>query len=271
MSDESEGSEQPDTLNENITEESKGTKPENLTESEVELRENETSTIIEPETEVTLSVKTPPDITWSPIQTRNRRKTLKNYLECDTGELATPEIENKNQNNAEHQTLEFILNSSKASKKKRLDTNRNKFKGIMKTGGNLVIEFSTATFEMVRAGIRNIMDSLKQKSMITIDHKQKTDKENNIMDEFYRVNRRVKGYGFTINLFRTTSKMMVNGRGMKDFMEHILPAISASVKGRKEELDKLDTEPEKALKHTSTMTEAEQCHNTDNPVRLGTN
>ena len=157
MSDESEGSEQPDTLNEDITEESKGTKPENLTESEVELLENETSTIIEPEGEVTLSVETPPDITWSPIQTRNRRKTLKNYLECDTGELATPETENKNQNNAEHQTLEFILNSSKAIKKKRLDTNRNKFKGIMKTGGNLVIEFSTATFEMVRAGIRNII------------------------------------------------------------------------------------------------------------------
>ena len=151
-----------------------------------------------------------------------------------------------------------------------LDTNRNKFKGIMKTGGNLVIEFSTATFEMVRGEIRNIMDSLKQKSMITIDHKQKTDKENNIIDGFYRVNRRVKGYGFTINLFRTASKMMVNGRGMKDFMEHILPAISASVKGRKEELDKLGTELEKALKHTSTMTEAEQCHNTDNPVRLGT-
>ena len=128
MSDESEGSEQPDTLNENVTEESKGTKPENLTESEVGLLENETNTVIEPEAEVALSVETPPDITWSPIQTRNKKKTLKNYLEFDTGELATPEIENKNQNNAEHQTLEFILNSSKAIKKKRLDTNRNKFK-----------------------------------------------------------------------------------------------------------------------------------------------
>ena len=65
--------------------------------------------------------------------------------------------------------------------------------------------------------------------------------------------------------------MMVNERSMKDFMEHILPTNSASVKGRKEELDKLDTELEKALKHASTMTEAEQLHNTDNPVRLGTN
>ena len=36
---------------------------------------------------------------------------------------------------------------------------------------------------------------------------------------------------------------------MKDFMDHILPAISASVNGRKEELDKLDIELEKALKH----------------------
>ena len=264
MSDESEGSEQSDTLNRNIAEESK---PENLPESEVE---NETSTRMEPDTEVTLSVETPPDITWSPIQTRNRRKTLKNYLECDTGEITTLEIENKNQNNTEHQTLESIINSSKAIKKKRLDTNRDKFKGLMKTGGNLVIEFSTATFKMVRAGIKNIMDTLKRKSTITVEHKQKTDKENNIVDEFYRVNRRVKGYGFTINLFRTTSRMMVNGGGMKDFMDHILPAISASVNGRKEELDKLDIELEKALKHTSTMTEAEQSRNTDNPIRLGT-
>ena len=169
-----EGSEQSDTLNRHITEGSKGTKQENLTDSEVE---NETSTIIEPEAEITLSVETPPDITWSPIQTRNRRKTLKNYLECDTGELATLEIENenKNENNTEHQTLEFILNSSTAIKKKRLDTNRDKFKGIMKTGRNLVLEFSTTTFEMVRAGIKNIMDNLKQNSMITVDHEQNTD------------------------------------------------------------------------------------------------
>ena len=48
ISDESEGSEQSDTLNRNIAEESK---PENLPESEVE---NETSTIMEPDTEVTL-------------------------------------------------------------------------------------------------------------------------------------------------------------------------------------------------------------------------
>ena len=41
--------------------------------------------------------------------------------------------------------------------------------------------------------------------------------------------------------------------------------------GKKEELDKLDTELEKALQHTSTMTEAEQHQNTDNPVWLGTN
>ena len=57
---------------------------------------------------------------------------------------------------------------------------------------DLVLEFSTATFKMVRAGIKNIMDSLKQNSMITVDHKQKTDKKSNIIDEFYRVNQREK-------------------------------------------------------------------------------
>ena len=97
------------------------------------------------------------------------------------------------------------------------------------------------------------MDSLKQNAMITVDHKQETDKENNIIDECYRVSRRVKGYGFTINVFRTTSKMMVNGRDMKDFMEHILPAVSASVKGRKEELDKPDSELEKVLQHSRLL------------------
>ena len=228
---------------------------------------------VEPVAEVSLPVETPSDITWSPIQTRNRRKALKNYLECNTGELTTLEIENENENenNTEHQTLEFILNNSRAIKKKRLNTNREKFKGIIKAGGNLVLDFSTETFEMVSTGIKNIMDSLKQNSTMTVDHKQKTDKENNIIDELYRVNRSVKGHGFRINLFRTTSKMMVNGTGMKDFMNHILSAISASVKGRKEELDKLDTELEKALQHTSTMTDAEQRQNTDSPVRLGTN
>ena len=147
----SEGSEQSDTLNRNISEGSKGKSQENLTESEVA---NEASTIIVPEAEVALS-DTPPDITWPPIQTRNRRKTVKNYLECNTDELTTLEIENGNENesNLEHQTLEFILNSSRAIKKKHLDTNRYKFKGIMKAGGNLVFEFSNATFEVVRAGI----------------------------------------------------------------------------------------------------------------------
>ena len=150
------GSEQSDTLNRNV----------------------------EPVAEVSLPVETPSDILWSPIQTRNRRKTLKNYLECNTGELTTLEIENENENenNTEHQTLEFILNNSRAIKKKRLTTNREKFKGIMEAGGNLVLEFSTATFEMVRTGIKNIIDSLKQNSTMTVDHKQKTDKENNIID-----------------------------------------------------------------------------------------
>ena len=135
----------------------------------------------------------------------------------------------------------------------------------MKAGGNLVFEFSTATFEVVRAGI----NGQSKKELHDYSRSQaKTDKENNIINELYRVSRRVKGHGFTINLFRTTSKMMVSGTGMKDFMEQILQAISASVKSRREEPDKPDTELEKALQHTSTMISAEQRQNIDSPVRL---
>ena len=66
-------------------------------------------------------------------QTRTRRNTLKNYIEGNTDELITSEIENEKENNFGIRTL----TTAEQLRKKQLDTNRNKFKVIMKAGRNL--------------------------------------------------------------------------------------------------------------------------------------
>ena len=80
---------------------------------------------------------------------------------------------------------------------------------------------------------------------------KKSDTEDNIVEECYRVNRRTPGQGFTINLYRTTSNIMVNSKDVRVFIQEILPAISETVKARKTEINKLDEEIESALKQNS--------------------
>ena len=86
------------------------------------------------------------DKQWSPIQTRRSRKLTHNPLSVDNA----TEDEDKTERN----TLEFVLNNSKAIKKKRMATNREKFKGMVKDKSNIVLEFSTAILEMVHSGIK---------------------------------------------------------------------------------------------------------------------
>ena len=120
-----------------------------------------------------------------------------------------------------------MLNNVKAIKRRRLDANIEKLKAILTTGSNLILQFSTATFKMAREGIRIIMDSIEQcrtKTVVTLT--KKSDKENNIVEECYRVNRRTPGQ----SMCPTTSKILVNGKEVRAFIQKILPAVSATVK-----------------------------------------
>ena len=88
--------------------------------------------------------------------------------------------------NMEEVTMDFILNSVKAIKRKRLDANKEKLKAILTTGSNLILEVNTATFKMAREGIRTIMESIEQCKPMTVTLTKKSDKENNIVEECYR-------------------------------------------------------------------------------------
>ena len=83
----------------------------------------------------------------------------------------------------EEVTTNFILNNVKAIKRKRLDANKEKLKAILTTGSSRMLEFSTATFEMAREGLRTIMDRMEQCKPKTVTLTKKSGKENNVVEE----------------------------------------------------------------------------------------
>ena len=86
------------------------------------------------------------DKQWSPIQTRRNRKLTHNSLSVNNSTEEDDKTERKN--------LDFVSNNSKAIKGKRMATNRETFKGIVKARSNIVLEFSTATFECYAQELR---------------------------------------------------------------------------------------------------------------------
>ena len=124
-----------------------------------------------------------------PIRTRNGRlqlQRLQGQLRDEGISSSSENMVDNNDINMEEVTMDFILNSVKAIKRKRLDANQEKLKAILTTGSNLILEVNTATFKMAREGIRTIMESIEQCKPKTVTLTKKSDKENNIVEECYR-------------------------------------------------------------------------------------
>ena len=166
----------------------------------------------------------------------------------------------------------YSLNWGKAWKKKLSACNTEfKVKSTFK-GGNYVFEFSAAMYELYRSALVEHFESLQNapESGLTIQFKDCSDKSGAIVESQLRVLQTPSAkLKYSINLYHTKSKMMVNGGEAFTFnVEHtkIADLILSS-----EDVNKLDneffvtiSEGLKSLISNNSKTKSKQLNNTSN-------
>ena len=148
----------------------------------------------------------------------------------------------------------YHLSQPKALEKKCRDTNRqlmtisNKYK-------NTIVEFSTAAFQAVRPAIHRYfgLGYGNTKSPYTTSMTAKKDKGGHIEQEFIRVYSKggnkddggKKGdkkstFMYTVNLYITESKIMINGTRSKNFLDNEIPMLERFLQNHQENLKQID-------------------------------
>lgn len=99
---------------------------------------------------------------------------------------------------------------------------------VSNKGGNIICQLNTASFELARAVITNYY--IDNTQLYTCEIINKTDGAGNIVEDIIRIaNRRGRackgGCLFTINFYRTTCKIMVNGKSKNRFYVNDLALI----------------------------------------------
>ena len=96
----------------------------------------------------------------------------------------------------------------------------------LEEGNNLRIHCSTTAFETVRKVIGSQIENSS-----TLEYLSNEDLKGNIYSEVVKVKeksnttRRNKRDLFTVNIYRTTSSLLINGPQVQKFIQEILPAI----------------------------------------------
>ena len=133
---------------------------------------------------------------------------------------------------------DFTLNKTKALNKK-LDATRSEHLSYKITGGGLRLFFSAASFEVFKHACKFYYEQLKEDQNREVAFIPITDKSKvNVVEEQIKVNessydslgRSIKRKCFCINIYYTTSSVLVNGRKLQTFCETDLPLIIVKMK-----------------------------------------
>ena len=123
----------------------------------------------------------------------------------------------------------------KASLKKKLQTWNSETEQIeVKPKNNLVIQLNTAAFQFI---VQKMLPFLIQNEQLEIEMKQTLDAMQNIIQDTFKIyskqsNRRSK-HDYTINCYRTTSNILINGPGVTKFMNNELELIAKILEDNK--------------------------------------
>ena len=120
--------------------------------------------------------------------------------------------------------LDYSLNRSKAMKQKYSACSRSEPLLLETTGGGLRIRCQTGMYEAMRAAIPVYYNG-------SIEcHIQNTDQDGNVVGETYKINTTDdRSHPYTINLYHTTSSLLVNGTGDNIFLSKDLDGLMAVV------------------------------------------
>lgn len=140
---------------------------------------------------------------------------------------------------------DYALNRRKCLAKKIDACDRPCVSLVIKPGGNGVIEYSTLGFELVRT---ILMDFYLQCKQYHVDIVQKTDENNCIENDKVSIHLKTKAgnkgkYQYTVNFYRTTCKVLINGSQFSKFLTQDYPKIETILMSRYKSSD------ERKLKH----------------------
>ena len=137
---------------------------------------------------------------------------------------------------------DYTLNVEKALMKKLEATYREKMVCEMKSG-NLVVTLSPAVFDIVSNNVRNIECSGEWEMCF----QAKTDRSDNCVEEIAKIMRN-NDKMCTINLYRTTSKVMVNGKGTHEFSSIFIPQLCDIIDKNFKEISNKDSKLSDTIK-----------------------
>jgi len=118
----------------------------------------------------------------------------------------------------------YELNKTKALKKKSAACNRDTV-SIQLTGGGINIIFNTGMYEMFKSAAEAFYRSADMESRCTKIIVQ--DKKLRHVETKFKISFGVSSY--TLNMYHSTSKCLVNGKMSATFCEEHLPAIMSSI------------------------------------------
>ena len=134
--------------------------------------------------------------------------------------------------NRKNINLDYYIDQ-KALLKKKLKA-CNKVQIEVKPRNNLVIQLNTAAFQFI---VQKMLPFLIQNEQLEIEMKQTLDAMQNIIQDTFKIyskqsNRRSK-HDYTINCYRTTSNILINGPGVTKFMNNELELIAKILEDNK--------------------------------------
>ena len=144
----------------------------------------------------------------------------------------------------------------KASLKKKLQTWNSETEQIeVKPKNNLVIQLNTAAFQFI---VQKMLPFLIQNEQLEIEMKQTLDAMQNIIQDTFKIyskqsNRRSK-HDYTINCYRTTSNILINGPGVTKFMNNELKLIAKILEDNKIQINTQNIQLKSILYNITTET-----------------
>lgn len=119
-------------------------------------------------------------------------------------------------------SMNYNLNITRALQKKLEATKRNQHVEYRYTSRD-VVTADTATFELIRiASIHYFESTQGNKDVIHI--RKYTDKSNSTVVQ-YTIKIKQPESGYTVNIYTTTSRFLVNGKGWQQFIDKDIPLI----------------------------------------------
>ena len=134
-------------------------------------------------------------------------------------------IQNSNDQNEDIYKRDYTLNMSKAMKKKVKSCDVEYKVKSTNRGGNQIYNFSAAMYELYRTALLDHFETLQNHKAtdMKIEYKDITDNADSCVETVIRVFDTAHiSLKYTVNLYHTKSKMMVNGSEVNSFkVEHL--------------------------------------------------